>query len=253
MAEKQIHQRYIRKLTMLIATNITKKYQGKEILKGIDITVEPGKITSLIGPSGGGKTTLLRVLSMLDLPDSGVIALDSEQYEFPLKNNKINPPWPRVSVVFQQLFLWPHLTMRENILLPLKGNIDLKHITELIDILQMGEFINRYPNQASHGQKQRVALARALALNPEYLLLDEITSALDIEQVNVILNHLQVLRDKGVGILIVTHLLNFAERASDNIVFLDEGKVIESGGKNILEKPKHKRIQKFLSIVKAAT
>jgi ABC-type polar amino acid transport system ATPase subunit len=238
---------------MLIGKKITKKYHGTEILKGVDIEIEPGKITSLIGPSGGGKTTLLRVLSMLDLPESGSITLDGEKYNFPLKINNITPPWPRVSVVFQQLFLWPHLTLRENILLPLRGSVDKKHITELIEILQMKEFIDRYPNQVSLGQRQRVALARALALNPEYLLLDEITSALDIEQVNIILNHLQILRDKGVGILIVTHLLNFAQRASDNIIFLDEGKVIETGGKEILEKPRHERIKKFLSIVKAAT
>lgn len=238
---------------MLIGKKIIKKYHGVEILKGVDITVEPGKITSLIGPSGSGKTTLLRVLSMLDLPESGSITLDSEKYEFPLKASNIIPPWPRVSVVFQQLFLWPHLTLKENILLPLKGVVDKKHFTELVQILQMEEFIDRYPNQVSLGQRQRAALARALILNPEYLLLDEITSALDIEQVNVVLSHLQTLRDKGVGILIVTHLLNFAQRASDNIVFLDGGKVIETGGKEILEKPKHERIQKFLSIVKAAT
>ncbi len=238
---------------MLIGKKITKKYHGTEILKGVDVEIEPGKITSLIGPSGGGKTTLLRVLSMLDLPESGSITLDGEKYNFPLKINNITPPWPRVSVVFQQLFLWPHLTLRENILLPLRGSVDKKHITELIEILQMKEFIDRYPNQVSLGQRQRVALARALALNPEYLLLDEITSALDIEQVNIILNHLQTLRNKGVGILIVTHLLNFAQRASDNIIFLDEGKVIETGGKEILEKPKHERIKKFLSIIKAAT
>lgn len=238
---------------MLIGKKITKQYHGREILKGVDIKVEPGKITSLIGPSGSGKTTLLRVLSMLDLPDTGSIFLDSEKYNFPVQPNEIIPPWPRVSVVFQQLFLWPHLTLRQNILLPLKGVRDDQHISELIKILQMEEFIDRYPNQVSLGQRQRVALARALALNPEYLLLDEITSALDVEQVNIILNHLQALKDKGVGILIVTHLLNFAQRASDQIVFLDEGKVIETGGKEILEKPKHERIQKFLSIVKAAT
>lgn len=238
---------------MLIGKKITKQYHGREILKGVDIKVEPGKITSLIGPSGSGKTTLLRVLSMLDLPDTGSIFLDSEKYNFPVQPNEIIPPWPRVSVVFQQLFLWPHLTLRQNILLPLKGIKGDQHISELIKILQMEEFIDRYPNQVSLGQRQRVALARALALNPEYLLLDEITSALDVEQVNIILNHLQALKDKGVGILIVTHLLNFAQRASDQIVFLDEGKVIETGGKEILEKPKHERIQKFLSIVKAAT
>ncbi len=238
---------------MLIGKKIVKKYHGEKILKNVDIKIEPGKITSLIGPSGSGKTTLLRVLSMIDLPESGTILLDNEKYKFPLKTSEIIPPWPRVSIVFQQLFLWPHLTLRENILLPLGDNIDKKHIEELIKVLQMKEFIDRYPNQVSIGQRQRVALARALALNPEYLLLDEITSALDVEQVNIVLNHLLTLKNNGVGILIVTHLLNFAQRASDNIIFINEGEIIETGGKEILEKPKHKRIQDFLSVVKAAT
>jgi len=238
---------------MLIGQKITKEYQGQEILKGVDIKVESGKITSLIGPSGSGKTTLIRALSMLDLPVSGEIILNKEKYKFPLQGNSIIKPWPKVSVVFQQLFLWPHLTLRENILLSLDDLKNSRDISELIDILQMGEFIDRYPNQVSLGQRQRAALARALALNPEYLLLDEITSALDVEQINIILNYLLVLRNKGMGILIVTHLLNFAQKASDNIVFLDSGKVIETGGSEILEKPQHERTKKFLSIVKQAT
>ncbi|MSU60528.1 MAG: amino acid ABC transporter ATP-binding protein [Candidatus Staskawiczbacteria bacterium] len=237
---------------MLIGKDLIKKYQGREILKGADIAVEPGKITSLIGPSGSGKTTLLRVLSMLDLPDSGSIALDDKNYQFP-RDKEILGVWPKISVVFQQLFLWPHLTLRQNILLPLKNNVDKTYIEELIDVLEMREFIDRHPNQASIGQRQRVAIARALALKPQYLLLDEITSSLDVEQVDAVLKYLIKLKDRGMGILIVTHLLNFAQRASDKIVFLDEGGVIETGGKEILENPSHPRIQKFLSIVKSVT
>ena len=237
---------------MLSGKNLFKKYQGREILKGANIIVEPGKITSLIGPSGSGKTTLLRVLSMLDLPDSGSIALDNQNYAFP-KEKEVIGVWPKISVVFQQLFLWPHLTLRQNILLPLKGKIDKNYIEELIDVLQMREFIDRHPNQASIGQRQRVAIARALALKPEYLLLDEITSSLDIEQVDAVLNYLLKLRERGMGILLVTHLLNFAEKASDKIVFLDEGSVIETGGKDILENPKLPRVKKFLSIIKSVS
>lgn len=237
---------------MLSSKSLHKKYQNREVLKGIDITIEPGKITSLIGPSGSGKTTLLRVLSMLDLPDSGDVILNNETYQFP-KHKEVTGVWPKISVVFQQLFLWPHLTLRQNILLPLRNNVDNQLIEELIDVLQMKEFIDRHPNQASIGQRQRVAIARAIALKPEYLLLDEITSALDIEQVNAVLNYLLKLKQKGVGILIVSHLLNFAENASDNIVFLDNGQIVESGGKEVLKNPKHERIRKFLSIVKSAS
>ncbi|MFA6270042.1 MAG: ATP-binding cassette domain-containing protein [Candidatus Paceibacterota bacterium] len=238
---------------MLEGKNLKKQYHGREILKGIDISVEAGKIVSLIGPSGSGKTTLLRVLSMLDPANSGAVIFEGQEYKFPMREENIIPPWPRISVVFQQLFLWPHLTLKENILLPLGGVQESKQMEELIDLFQMRGFIERYPNQASLGQKQRVALVRALVLNPEYLLLDEITSALDIEQVGIILNYLQGLKNKGVGILLVTHLLNFAKRASDQIVFLDEGQILERGDANILKNPDHPRIKKFISLIESAS
>lgn len=237
---------------MLTGKQLVKRYDGTEVLKGVDIVIAPGTITSLIGPSGSGKSTLLRILSMLELPESGTIEFEDASYRFPLAPEAIQPPWPKISVVFQSLFLWPHLTLLQNILLPI-GGVKTKYVVELIKRLDMEEFIDRYPNQASLGQRQRTALVRALALKPKYLLLDEITSALDVEQVQVVLDHLQELREQGVGILLVTHLLNFAQRASDHIIFLDRGVVLESGGKEILEKPDHPRIKKFLSIVKAAT
>jgi len=238
---------------MLIGKNITKKYGDNIVLEDVDVVIERGKITTLIGPSGSGKTTLLRVMSLLDHSDSGTISIDGSDYQHPAEGEDAILPWPKISVVFQQLFLWPHLTLRQNILLPLSGDKDLSHMEELLTMFDMNEFIDRYPNQASLGQRQRTALVRALVLEPEYLLLDEITSALDIEQVAVVLKHLQMLRDKGVGILIVTHLLNFAQRASDQIVFLDHGRVLEAGGKEVLTKPKHERIKKFLSIIESAS
>jgi ABC-type polar amino acid transport system ATPase subunit len=238
---------------MLIGKNITKKYGDNIVLEDVDVVVERGKITTLIGPSGSGKTTLLRVMSLLDQSDSGTISIDGSGYQHPAEGEDAILPWPKISVVFQQLFLWPHLTLRQNILLPLGKDKDLSYMEELLSMFEMNEFIDRYPNQASLGQRQRTALVRALVLEPEYLLLDEITSALDIEQVAVVLKHLQMLRDKGVGILIVTHLLNFAQRASDQIVFLDHGRVLEAGGKEVLTKPKHERIKKFLSIIESAS
>lgn len=238
---------------MLIANKITKSYEHNQILKGVDIKIEAGKITSLIGPSGCGKTTTLRTLSMLDFPDSGEIILDDKKYSFPMNQNALISPWPIISVVFQQLFLWPHLTIRQNILMPMKGSFDAEYFNELVDTFQIKDLLERYPNQVSLGQRQRIAFIRALILKPKYLLLDEITSALDVEQIAEVLKYIQILKKRGVGILIVTHLLNFAQKASDQIIFMDDGKIIEADGKELLEKPKQPRVQQFLSLVKTAT
>ncbi len=240
---------------MLITKNITKKFKDRVVFDGVSLEIKPGTITSIIGPSGAGKTTLLRTLAMLELADKGEISIDDKKYSFPIKALDTSP-WPNITIVFQSLFIWPHLTLRENILLSLGKNVsdsNTKHLKELIDLFSMGEFIDRYPNEVSLGQRQRTAIVRALILNPKYLLLDEITSSLDVEQIGIILLHLDTIKKQGVGVVIVTHLLNFAKNASDQIVFLDQGTILEKGGKEILENPIHPRFKKFLSIIKFAT
>lgn len=242
---------------MIIAENIHKSFGQRKILDGVNLTVEPGKITCLIGPSGGGKTTLLRALGLLEMPEHGRLQIDDQVYNFPLKSDqKITPPWPRLTVVFQSLFLWPHLTLRENIMLPAKrAGCPNRHerFTQLVEFFEMGDFIHNYPNEASRGQQQRVALARAVMLNPQYILLDEITSALDVEQVAKVLEYLQKLRDTGIGIFLITHLLGFAKRASDSILFLHQGKIEESGPPSILTNPQTQRLQHFVSMIEAAS
>jgi len=242
---------------MLAATNIRKTLGDSLVLKDVDITVTPAQIAVLLGPSGSGKTTLLRALSCLEPPDSGTIAIDDQVFRFPWDaTNPFIGPWPRVTVVFQQLFLWPHLTLRQNIQLVMKSVRRLRsdaHLCELIDLFDMGEFIDRYPNQASLGQRQRAALARALVLKPAYILLDEVTSALDVEQVAVILSHLLELRRQGIGIMLITHLLGFARRAADRVFFLDDGTIASNGGPEILHSPSHPRLKKFVSVIEAAT
>lgn len=242
---------------MLTAKNITKSFEGRTILNGVDLNIEQGKITCLIGPSGSGKTTLLRSIGLLEAPDSGTVSIEGKTYQFPTADGRIhNPPWPEMTVVFQSLFLWPHLTLRENIMLPAKraGLPDrFERFEELVEFFEMENFIHRYPNEASRGQQQRVALARALMLNPKYILLDEITSALDVEQVAKVLEELQKLRDAGIGIFIITHLLGFARRASDQILFLNEGKIEESGGPEILVNPKSERLKNFVQLIEAAS
>jgi ABC-type polar amino acid transport system ATPase subunit len=236
--------------------NLEKSYGEQKIIRGVDVELEPGKISVIIGPSGAGKTTLLKLLALLEFPDSGTIHIDGLHYTFPVKNKKeVKPPWPEVTVVFQQLFLWPHLTLLQNITLPLamqNKEIDKEQLDQLISLFGMEKFIYRYPNQASIGQRQRAAIARALLLKPKYILLDEITSSLDVEQVEIILQHLKNLALQGIGILTITHLLHFAKEAADRILFMEQGMIIESGGREVLVSPKHERVQKFLSVIEAA-
>ena len=244
---------------MLSATGLTKSLGGKTILHDVAIPVNPGEITVLIGPSGSGKTTLLRALSLLDPPDSGTVAIDDAVYTFPLEEGQsIKPPWPHVTVVFQQFFLWPHLTLRRNITLPIEDKYKGRkkvlegRVRELIEMFDMEQFIDRYPNETSLGQRQRAAIARALILDPSYVLLDEITSALDVEQIHAILKMLQMLRDKGIGILLVTHLIDFARKAANHVVFLDNGRVLEAGGRDVLMSPQCERLRRLLSVIESA-
>ncbi len=127
------------------------------------------------------------------------------------------------------------------------------YLESLIDLFDMRSFMDRFPNEASLGQRQRVALARALVLEPAYILLDEITSSLDVEQIALILSELKTLRDRGIGILAVTHLLHFASEAADQIIFMDGGVVLESGGRQVLTNPQHERVKRFLSVIEAAS
>lgn len=234
---------------MLLAKNITKKINSREILKDVSLSLESGEIVSVIGPSGAGKTTLLRAISLVDFPNAGLLKIGQDNYQFPIKETgSVKFPYPNLTVVFQQLFIWPHLTIRENITLPLRENIDERHFEEVVELFQMDSFLDRYPNEVSLGQRQRAALARALLLKPKYLLLDEVTSALDIEQSHLILGHLKQIAEKGVGIVFVSHALHLASKISSKVIFLDHGKVIEKGTGAILTNPKTERLKKFINI-----
>ncbi len=242
---------------MLTATNITKSFAGRGVLNGVSAAIAPGEIVALLGPSGSGKTTLLRALALIEPPDSGRITLHDRRWDFPWpKREKRAGPWPKVTVVFQELFLWPHLSLRENILLPARNvghqNIEAE-LAEVVEALDLSGFIDRFPNEASLGQRQRIALARAALLKPDYLLLDEVTSALDIEQVHNILTFLPTLKAKGIGMLLITHHINFARRAADQILFLDGGRIVEAGPSHLLDRPQTPRLQQFLSMISAAS
>jgi ABC-type polar amino acid transport system ATPase subunit len=242
---------------MLEARNLTFGYPDKVILKNINIKIPVGGVTVLIGPSGCGKTTLLRCLALLEQPQNGEVQVDDAIFAPPWTDGEIiNPPWPKLTAVFQQLFLWPHLTLRENILLPVRRlhkASQQETLDALIDAFDMSDFIDHYPNEASLGQRQRISLARALMLEPRYLLLDEITSALDVEQIAKILSYLKTLRGKNIGIFIITHLLGFARHAADQIVFMADGEIAESGSADILRDPRTERLSQFLSVIAAAS
>ena len=241
---------------MLRAKNITKSYGKHLVLDDVSLELAPGTITTIVGPSGSGKSTLLKALSLLESPDSGSVSLNGTIYKFaPGQKNRITPPWPEITVVFQQLFLWPHMTLRQNIALPLKKfgkKKALDTVNLLIDQLDMKNFADRYPNEVSIGQRQLAAIARAFALQPRFLLLDEITSALDIEYVTAILKELNRLRDQGIGVLLVTHIIGFARRSASQVLFMDKGKIVETGGPEILTEPKTERMRKFISLVSYA-
>lgn len=244
---------------MISARNINLSFGSSLILRDINLELDTGQIATVIGPSGSGKTTLLRALCLLDRPDSGSIIVDELRYDFPRKKLRTDEgPWPIITVVFQDLYLWPHLTLRANILLPFKvkgksaiGSIRVE-FEELIETLDISKCIDRRPHEVSGGEKQRAAIARAILLNPKYLLLDEITSALDIEQVVVILDLLAGLKDRNLGMIVVSHHIEFTKRVSDHVYFLDDGSIVESGPPDILEKPQTKRLEEFLNFVKWA-
>jgi polar amino acid transport system ATP-binding protein len=210
---------------LIEATHLRKRFGSVTVLDDVTVRLAPGTITTLIGPSGSGKSTLLRALALLEPPDSGVIKIDSEEFAFPRTNGNSHPPfpWPKVTVVFQQLFLWPHLTLKENILLPLRKHGDGEaegRVADLVQDIGIEAFLHRYPNEVSLGQRQLVAIVRALALNPRYLLLDEITSALDVEFVAKVLQLVKKRREAGAGILIITHYIGFARQSADQVLFL---------------------------------
>ena len=175
---------------MITANKIIKSYNGKRILNNISLELIRGKISVLFGPSGCGKTTLCRNLALLEYPDSGTINIDNITYTFPLKNNRKFKPHPKINLVFQQLFLWPHLTNEQNIKLSVNNftNEKEKMFIYLTELLKIDNILKHYPNESSVGQKQRVAIARVLILEPEFIFFDEITSDLDIVQTNNIVD-----------------------------------------------------------------
>jgi ABC-type polar amino acid transport system ATPase subunit len=236
----------------LIGTQIHKSVGKRTIIQAVDVEISGGEIVALIGPSGCGKTTLLRCLSLLSPPDSGHLKIGDHSFDF---SESLSPSWgiiyPELTTVFQQFALWPHLNAQENLTLPLelRGLSDFKsQMQTLCEELGITPYLSRYPAQLSVGQQQRVALARALLLRPKYLLLDEVTSAQDVEHIKRIMTIIKRVATEGTCVFIATHLIGFAHRLASRFYFIDHGRIVEEGTTAALKAPQSKRLKDFLLV-----
>ncbi|TRZ79995.1 MAG: amino acid ABC transporter ATP-binding protein [Actinobacteria bacterium] len=236
--------------------NVRKSFEERVVLAGLNLEVNAGEVVSFIGSSGSGKTTLLRCVNLLEPIDDGAIFLDGD--EISSIGRDPNPIRRRIGIVFQSFNLFPHMSVRRNITLALtqvvkKSVDDANEISiSLLKRFGLDEKIDSYPDQLSGGQQQRVAIVRALAMNPEVLLLDEITSALDPELVGEVLDVVRELKGSGITMLIATHEMNFAREISDRVCFLDAGRIAEQGSPDqIFNNPIDDRTKQFLRRVQA--
>lgn len=237
---------------MIQVTNLHKKFDNLEVLKGIDEHIEKGEVVVVIGPSGSGKSTFLRCLNLLEDVTEGHIVVDGEEITGQKVN--VNEIRQKMGMVFQHFNLFPHLTIMGNITL---APVLLKKMTkeeaekkgrELLKRVGLEDKADAYPNQLSGGQKQRVAIARALAMNPEIILFDEPTSALDPEMVGEVLEVMKDLAKTGMTMVIVTHEMGFAREVASRVIFMDQGIVMESGTpEQIFGNPQNERTKLFLS------
>lgn len=239
---------------MLSAKQLTKIFSRQLALSDVSVDVHSAGCLAVIGPSGCGKTTLLRCLARLESSDSGMVTLDGRLIE-PIANLSAIPGFhPAVGFVFQGLSLWPHLTIRENILLATRVMhvpIDRTFTDYLIELFKVESILDKYPRQTSGGERQRAALIRAITLKPKYLLLDEITSALDVEQVANVVKVLRELREAGTGLMLVTHSIQLAKATSDRFIFMDKGEVVEAAGIDEIENAQSARLQEFMLSTKS--
>lgn len=239
---------------MIKVEQLVKKFGENIVLKQISTTIKQGEVVAIIGPSGSGKSTFLRCLNLLEQPTSGDIWLKGKKITDP-KTNKLAMR-EHIGMVFQHFNLFPHMTVLDNVTYaPQKvKNISKADAEEtaykLLDKVGLTDKANTYPNKLSGGQKQRVAIARALAMNPEVMLFDEPTSALDPEMVKEVLDVMKDLADSGMTMVVVTHEMNFAKEVADQILFLDDGKLIEKGDpETFFTNPQTDRAKDFLDKV----
>lgn len=233
---------------------VTKRFDDVTVCDQIDLAINAGEMLCLIGASGSGKSTLLRCVNLLEPIDSGSIWLDNMEISIPGLDP--GPVRRRVGIVFQSFNLFPHMTVMDNITLAPKRVLSQdvaeakKHACELLAQFGLDDKAHEYPDRLSGGQQQRVAIVRALAMKPEVMLLDEITSALDPELVGEVLDVVRALKAQGMTIVLATHEMSFARQVADRVCFLDHGKVVEVATPDVMfTNPSEKRTQQFLKRV----
>ncbi|MBO0126690.1 MULTISPECIES: amino acid ABC transporter ATP-binding protein [Rhizobium/Agrobacterium group] len=240
---------------MIEIENVRKSFGPLEVLKGINLTVNKGEVVTIIGGSGSGKSTLLTCINGLEPIDSGRIVIDGTEVH--AKSTDLNKLRRKVGIVFQQWNAFPHLTVLENVMLAPRKVLGIsKEQAEEIAVKQLthvglAEKLKVYPNRMSGGQQQRMAIARALAMSPEYMLFDEVTSALDPMLVGEVLDTLKMLADEGMTMICVTHEMAFARDVSNRVAFFHQGVMAEIGTPDqLFGAPQHAETQKFLASVR---
>jgi len=249
---------------MVKSEGVHKSFGSLEVLKGIDLEVQRGEVFCIVGPSGSGKSTFLRCINHLEKVDSGRLSVDGELVGYrqhgdklyELKDRDASKKRREIGMVFQRFNLFPHMTVMQNVMeAPVRVRKEpvaqvRERAMRLLDRVGLVGKADAYPRQLSGGQQQRVAIARALAMEPKLMLFDEPTSALDPELVGEVLDVMRQLAVDGMTMIVVTHEMGFAREVGDNLVFMDDGIVVETGRpRDVLSNPQHERTKAFLSKV----
>ena len=249
---------------MVKAEAVHKSFGRLEVLRGIDLEVQPKEVMCMIGPSGSGKSTFLRCINHLEKIDGGRLSVDGELVGYSERGDRLYELADRevckkrseIGMVFQRFNLFPHMTALENVIeapLRVKGESRDQAVARagtLLERVGLADKVKAYPNQLSGGQQQRVAIARALAMQPKLMLFDEPTSALDPELVGDVLDVMRGLAKDGMTMIVVTHEMGFAREVGDSLVFMDGGVIVEKGNpRDVLTNPQEDRTKSFLSKV----
>jgi ABC-type polar amino acid transport system ATPase subunit len=242
---------------MIELRGIHKSFGELHVLKDVDLTINEHEVVTLIGPSGSGKSTLLRCLNLLERPEQGELFWQGEAVPFrAMTREQLSAHRARMGMVFQHFHLFPHMRVIDNVI---EGPVSVRGTPrkaarskslELLERVGLSDKAEAWPGQLSGGQKQRVAIARALAMEPQALLLDEVTSALDVELIAGINELLANLAEEGMTMVVVTHDLNFARNVSSRVCFMDEGRIVEQGPtKEVIESPQQPRAKEFMAAI----